>query len=188
MQPLYIALRPFDPDDGEKWDKYKKWSGLTQLDELVTLDPMLCPLLLDKTEDHFWPYIVNEDYMTDYFIDVEFLVAETARFARKNILCVFRNPAGPPDPPTDPFAFKLLGYDLIDVTWSVSALSNCGGFPDEFDNGELNKFGLLPDHGRAYEIRDLLRTRHPQEHHANCDVWAICRADPRPDQVAHQTF
>ena len=72
--------------------------------------------------------------------------------------------------------FEFLGYDLVDVEASASALTNCGGFPDAFDNGELSSKGLLTSHARALQVQADLRTKHPEEHHANCHVWAIFRA------------
>ena len=70
----------------------------------------------------------------------------------------------------------LEGYDLIDVMGGVSTLSNCGGFPLAFDNGELNRVGLLAALDRAHAVRAALRSNYPDEPHANCDVWAIFRA------------
>jgi hypothetical protein len=180
MGPLFVATQPFGPQDGQKWLDYIKWSGLSQLDELVTLDLSYGPLLLTTIEDHYWPHIVNEDFMLHLFVDLEFLLQETARFPRKNILCVARNPTVQPDPPTDILPFGLLGYDLTEANGSassVSALSNCGGFPDLFANDELTRHGLLSTLERALEVQDLLREKHPQEHHANCDVWSVSRAD-----------
>ncbi|TKD48058.1 MAG: hypothetical protein E5W98_03195 [Mesorhizobium sp.] len=71
--------------------------------------------------------------------------------------------------------FTFLGYDLLDQDVSISALTNCGGFPDVFANTELSDVGLIPDFDRAVEIRDHLRGMHPSEYHANCDLWAISR-------------
>ncbi len=180
MRPLFVATQPFGPEDGQKWIDYIAWSGLSQLDELVTLDLMLGPLLLTTIEDHYWPHIVNEDFMLYLFVDLEFLLQETAQFARRNILCIERNPTARPEPPTDILPFRLRGYDLTEANGSassVSALSNCGGFPDVFANKELTRHGLFSSLERALEVQDLLATKHPQEHHARCDVWAISRAD-----------
>ena len=178
MKPLFIARTAFGPWDGDRWSKYINWSGLTQLDELVSLDSMMCPLLLRETKDTYWPHIVNEDFMLDYFIDSEFLIEETADIERKNILCVFRNPACDPVVPIDKQPFKLLGYDLVDTCGSISALSNCGGFADVFANQELSRHGLILSRERAFEVQTLLRARHPDERHADCHVWALFRPEP----------
>ncbi|MEK1923951.1 MAG: hypothetical protein AAAB11_00735, partial [Rhizobium giardinii] len=47
---LYIAVEKFDPSKGLQWRDYIVWSGLTQLDEIVSLDGMLCPLILKETK------------------------------------------------------------------------------------------------------------------------------------------
>jgi hypothetical protein len=48
MQPWFIATEAFTPRDGEAWTKYVSWSGLAHLDEVVSLDPMLCPTVLPE--------------------------------------------------------------------------------------------------------------------------------------------
>ena len=87
-------------------------------------------------------------------------------------ICVFRNP---PEHPVAPPNFEFLGYDLIGVQDTNSALANCGGFPDVFDDAELSRYGLLPNLEREVELQSLLRSRKPDEHHTNCHVWAIFR-------------
>jgi len=173
MKPWFIAVEPFSPHDGTKWQKYIEWSGLTQLAELVSLDPILCPPVLDDVRDEYWQHIVNEDFMLAFFLDADFLRRQVSKVQRKNLLCVFRNPSEPPISPDTSFEFA--GYDLVDVQHSASALTNCGGFPDAFSNFELSTVGLLPDFNRAVEVQKLLRQRHPEEPHANCHLWAIFR-------------
>lgn len=173
MKPWFIAIEPFSPHDGEKWRKYIEWSGLTQLVELLSLDPILCPSVLNDVKDEYWSHIVNEDFMLAFFLDSDFLRQQVANVQRKNLLCVFRNPSEAVTPPDGSFEFA--GYDLVDVQHSASALTNCGGFPDVFSNAELSTVGLLPDFNRAVEVQKLLRQRHPEEPHANCHLWAIFR-------------
>jgi len=173
MKPWFIATEPFAASDGTKWQKYIEWSGLTQLVELLSLDPMLCPPILADVKDEYWPHIVNENFMLAFFLDADFLRQQVANIHYKNLLCVFRNPSEPPIPPDGPFYFA--GYDLVDIEHSVSALTNCGGFPDVFSNSELSTVGLLPDFDRAVEVQKLLRQRYPQEPHAQCHLWAIFR-------------
>lgn len=175
MIPWYIATQPFTPDDGDRWIDYVKWSGLTQLQEVVSLDGMICPTLLPEIEDEYWPHIVQESFMLNYFLDFDYLLSQVDAIEKKNVLCVFRNPVEPPQAP--PVAhFRFLGYDLVDVQGTASALTNCGGFPDVFANSELSSAGLLPELGRAIEVQSRLRSVHPGEHHADCHVWAIFRA------------
>jgi hypothetical protein len=140
MTPWFIATKRFTPEDGEAWDSYIKWSGLTQLEELVSV---ALPTPLEEIRDDYWDHIVQEQFMLRYFLDFDFLMNEVAGVQRKNVLCVFRNPQQPPVPP--PVAeFEFMGYDLVDIHDFESALTNCGGFPDVFANSELSRFGLLP--------------------------------------------
>jgi len=137
MQPWYIAAKPFTSRH-EAWAKYIEWSGLTQLDEVVSLDQMLCPSVLPDIKPEYWPHIVNEDFMLQFFVDLE--------SSRSALECC------------------------------VSALTNCGGFPEVFENSELSSKRLLTSCSRALEIQLELRRKHPEEPHANCHVWAIFRA------------
>ena len=88
---IYSEGNPVSPD-GESWDKYIAFSGLTRLTEVVSLDGLLCPSLLPEIKDDYWPHIVNEDFMLQYFVDFDFLMKQVAGFELKNILCVGRNP------------------------------------------------------------------------------------------------
>jgi hypothetical protein len=175
MTPWFIATKRFTPRDGKAWTEYINWSGLSQLEELVSLDGMLCPTLLPEIQPDDWPYIVQEDFMLQFFLDFEFLSKRVAAIQDKNLLCVFRNPEQLPValPLAD---FECLGFDLVDTKAGASALSNCGGFPDVFANSELSCYGLLPHLERAADIQKRLRLVHPEEAHANCHVWAIFRA------------
>ena len=71
MQPWFIATQRLTSRDGVAWEKYVAWSGLKHLDEVVSLDPMLCPTLLPDIKDEYWPHIVNEDFMLNFFVDLE---------------------------------------------------------------------------------------------------------------------
>ena len=175
MQPWYIATETFTPRH-EGWTKYLAWSGLTQLEEVVSLDPMLCRSLLPDVKAEYWPYIVNEDFMLNLFVDLEFLLGRVPDVAERNLLCVFRNPPSQPPLPSGSVNFEILGYDLVDVQASASALTNCGGFPEVFENSELSSKGLLVSCTRAREVQSELRRRHPEEPQADCHVWAILRA------------
>ncbi|HWX53062.1 MAG TPA: hypothetical protein VN176_00585 [Verrucomicrobiae bacterium] len=176
MTPWFIVTKQFTPNDGNAWSKYIQRSGLTQLTELVSLDTMLCPTLLPKIKDDYWAHIVNEDFMIRFFVDFDFLMEQVAGIEKKNVLCVFRNPTQQPMAP--PVAnFEFLGFDLLETYGSdTSALTNCEGFPDVFANSELSSVGLLHEFERAVDVQTRLRSMHPEEPHADCDLWAIFRA------------
>jgi hypothetical protein len=110
-----------------------------------------------------------------YFLDFDFLLKQVAAIGKRNLLCMFRNPTQRPVAPAVA-DFEFLGFDLVDVHDTASALTNCGGFPDVFANSELSRFGLLPDFNRAVDVQTVLRSLHPQDPHANCHLWVIFRA------------
>ncbi len=178
MTTGYIATETFGPSQGESWTDYIAWSGLTQLEELVSLDSMLCPSVLPEILDDHWSHIilvVERDYGKPLFLDLPTLLEAVGEIPDRRILRVAFEPAADPEPdPTGP-AFEFLGYDLIDYAMTASPLSNCGGFPDVFANHELSPLGLLTSRARAFAIRDDLRRLHPEEPHADCHVWAISR-------------
>ena len=176
MGPLYIATEGFDPSRGADWDRYITWSGLVQLTEVVSLDGMLCPPVVKDILPDDWGHIVNEDFMLDYFVDLDYLLKRAGAVAGRNLLCVFRNPHSKPAPPSGACRFQFEGYDLVDVQGAISALTNCGGFPLAFANHELSSHGLLNSLERANQVRADLRAKYPTEAHANCHVWGIFRA------------
>ena len=173
MKPWFIATEHFDPSNGDAWTKYISWSGLNQAEEIISLDPMLCPTVLPEIKEEYWPYIVNEDSMLNFFTDLDFLLRQVSETERKNLLCVFRDPTVHPEIPRNLRNFEFVGYDLVDIRGSASAITNCGGFPDMFENSELNSKGLLSELTRAIDVQRQLKNKHPEEHHANCHVWAI---------------
>jgi hypothetical protein len=171
-ETLFIAVEPFDPSDGERWQNYFQWANISSLNEVISLDSMLCPHIIKQIQDEDWAHIVNADFRLDYFLDLEYLLKKVAQSPRKHILGVYRNPeAHIKRPPAESFHF--VGYDLIEETTQVSALTNCGGFPDSFSNEELNKFGLIDNFDRAAEIQRNLKEKNPDEPHADCELYAI---------------
>ena len=171
--PLFIATERFDPTDGEKWRQYFEWAKIPNLTEIVGLDSMLCPHLPQEICDEDWPHLVNEDFRTDYFLHLDYLLRRIQNQPRRNILGLYRNP--PVHVADSPAGgdFIFMGYDLIEEQTQISALTNCGGFPDVFNNSELNSCGLILDHGRAIEVKKLLAKKHPEEPHAQCEMYSV---------------
>jgi hypothetical protein len=173
MIPWFIATEKFDNTDAA-WEKYIEWSGLAQLDEVVSVDPVLCPTVLPDIRPDYWSRIVNEDFMLNFFTDVDYLRGLVSNIQRKNFLCVVRNPTAHPAVEV-PKGFDFVGYDLADIQGSTSALTNCGGFPAAFSNSELSEKGLFSSFARAKQVQDDLRRLYPHEVHANCHLWTIFR-------------
>lgn len=175
LKPLFIAVRCFDPSDGDKWRKYCQWAKIPGLTEVISLDSLLCPRVITEFQPEDWDHIVNEDFRLNYFYDFEYLMRRVAGAPRKQILGVYRNPIAHIDLPPAAGDFTFIGYDLIEEQTQISALTNCGGFPDSFSNAELNRHGLIDTFTRAAEVRRHLAKQHPEEHHAQCELYAIWR-------------
>jgi len=175
LVPWFVATEKFDKSD-LGWAKYITWSGLEQLNEVVSLDISLCPTVLPNIKTEYWNRIVNKDFFLYFFTDLEYLRIETASILRKNLLCVFRNPFTHPNAAQVPEEFEFIGYDLVEKESGMSALTNCGGFPKAFSNEELSEKGLLRTYERARTVQDTLVREYPNEHHANCHLWTIFRS------------
>lgn len=177
ITPLFIATERFDPADGEKWERYIEWAKIPRLTEVVGLDSMLCRRILTELSAEDWEHVVCENFRLDYFLHLDYLKLRTQNVSRRNILGLYRNSLAHVAVAPAAGHFRFIGYDLIEEQTQVSALTNCGGFPDVFQNDELNKFGLIEDFNRASEVRSQLLERHPQEAHANCELYAIWRLE-----------
>jgi hypothetical protein len=171
-QPLFIAVEPFDPSDGENWRKYFRWAEIPALREVITLDLALCPRLITKIKREDRDHNVNENRLAQYFYDLAYLQKRVANISRKHILGVYRNPEMHIEQPPA-INFNFVGYDLIEEATQISALTNCGGFPETFSKNELNCFGLIDTFDRAAEIHHDLPERNPSEPHAKCELYAI---------------
>ena len=173
--PYFIAVEKFGPYSGQAWQEFIDWSGLTHLTEVVSLDILLCAPVVDELVSEDWNYNVQEDYLTEYFHDLDYLLERVGSLDGISILAVLLNPE------TDAlqlFAddrFEFQGYDLIELMTGVSALTNCGGFDQAFANEDLSPVGLLATYDDARRVQTLLKTHYPDEPHADCDLWAIWR-------------
>jgi hypothetical protein len=173
MAIVYSAVRRFSPDRTGEWQAYVRGSGFTHLKELVSLDGILCPPVIQTLEDEDWQFNVNEDHKTHLFHDLDYLLRRTAGNIDVNVLGVMHEPAAHDLMTFADHRFVFRGFDLVETDGSISALSNCGGFGKAFSTTDLSEYGLLTDHGKALDVQQLLLSNYPDEHHAVCDVWAI---------------
>ncbi len=186
IEALYIATERFDAGDGARWRSYCEWARIPALREVVSLDTLLCPRLIKKPLDEDWPHIVNANFRLDYFRDLDYLLGRVSSTRRRNILGLYRNPPQHIEDPPAQRGFVFLGYDLIEEATQISALVNCGGFPNAFSNDELNEFGLIANFARAAEVQRRLVEEYPDQAHANCDLFAIWRLREAHDEGMHQ--
>lgn len=173
MNALFTAVNRFDPNCGDAWTKYVAWSGLTHLKEVVSLDGILCPAVIKELIDEDWQHNVHEDYKVFLFRDVDYLLSRVTDHDRVNFLAIMQNPTAEDLRSFSDLRFEFCGFDLVDAHGDISALVNCGGFDKAFSKIDLSKCGLVTDHARAMEIHRRLPLEYPNEHHAECNVWAI---------------
>jgi hypothetical protein len=187
----YTIVRRFGPDWGERvwsgdrspltWQGYLEWSGLRQLDEVVSLDTMLCEPAVPPDSEPLtiedWKHVVNRDFRLHFYRNLDYLLSRVSLRPELQLLGAIEGPPEGEMPALDDPRFIFLGYEVLDVHGDVSALTNCGGFPLAFDGAELNRFGLIDEPGRAYGVQRALRAAYPGEHHAECDVWAVWRME-----------
>lgn len=81
MDPWFIATERFLPGD-DSWESYVRWSGLTQLTELISLDPELCPSLIGEWDASYEHRMVGgpikDPLPFGLFTDLDFLRNEVA--------------------------------------------------------------------------------------------------------------
>lgn len=194
MEILYTAREVFDKTTKEEyvlcggagncfpkgvspWESYISWSRLYHLKELVTLDTLLnkrLPELEDWHKNEYWDYSVSDNMIsTGLFTSVDYVLRMTKKKERFNLLAVVKEPLEDcRGVRVDVFDF--VGYELLDVHYDISALTNCGGFDETFLPTELNPYGLVDDFGKAYEIKRRLRENNTEDPHAAthvCGVW-----------------
>lgn len=177
----YTARGTFDKDyngDVMSWEKYIQWSKLSHLTELVSVDGMLNECLVEPNRDNedTWDHMVIAEnlYETGFYKTLDYVLQHMEKRARFNLLAVVIEPEQEcKNVSLDNFDF--VGYDLLDKDYSISALSNCGGFEETFSPADLNNFGLIDKYENAYDIKRRLLENNPEEHHADTNVIAIWR-------------
>ncbi len=186
MAVVYTAVERFGPACGERWASFIAWSGLTQLREVVSLDGLLCPTVFGELTDEDWGHNVQEDFKLTFFHDLDHVLGRVAGDGPVNVLALMQNPT---DEEVRSFAdrrFAFRGFDLVELQTGISALVNCGGvhggrFDKAFSHTDLSDCGLLTELATALSAQRRLREEYPNEHHANCDVWAIWRMEVGPE-------
>ena len=170
MEIWYIAVEKFDPSKGDKWRSYIQWSGLKQLNRVLSLDGILNPPILDEFTNHN----IQEDFATDFWGDIEYLISRLPEDKNFNVYAVIRSPENEVSNLVPDERFSFVGYDLVDKKGGISVLTNCGGFPNAFHDFELSGDGLLKDYNRAGEVHEALMRNYAKDNpHADCLIWAI---------------
>lgn len=177
---LYTARGIFyrtSEENGTYCTNYIKWSKLSHLTELVSLDELLNEVLVEpdynNSEDLKYIHFENGP-QTSYFTTQSFVIRRMKEDSRFNLLALVIEPAQDCKA-VDLKHYEFMGYDLIDQYFNISALVNCRDFDETFQPGDLNEKGLIDDYAKAYEIKKQLLENNPGEDHADTNVIAIWR-------------
>jgi hypothetical protein len=146
---------------------------LTQLREVISLDGILCSTVFQELSADDWQHNIHEDFKTSLFYDLDHVLRKVAGQERVDVLAVMEEPTTADVVSFSDPRFVFRGFDLVDHCGGISALVNCGGFNRAFVTTDLSDCGLLTDHEKAMKVQSLLRAEYPDEHHAECDLWAI---------------
>ena len=174
---LFTARQRFIPSQATSWHSYIKFSGFTHITEVVTLDGILCPDLIENITDEDWAHNVQADYRLTWFTDLTYLRQRIDwRIGQDQLLAILEQPTRVYEVP---FNFEFCGFDILDDNDGNSVLTNCGQFPEQdagFTPSDVNQFGLLSDLEHANTVAAKLRSLFPDEPHCrNCRVWQIAR-------------
>ncbi len=72
--------------------------------------------------------------------------------------------------------FEFCGYDLVESTSCISAITNCGGEFESIPYERLNSYGLLGSYREAVTAQLDLYDEDPNEPHAYCEIVEIWRS------------
>lgn len=174
MDAVFAACRKFDSNCGDEWSRFVHWSGFHHIEEIVSVDTILCPSLIDTLIDDDWEFNIHSDYRTSFFHDHEYLKRRVKYdSSRHNILALTEFPTHLPAPPN---GFIHCGYDILDSFNSNSVLTNCGKHPTAYTTTDLNRVGLVDDLDRVTCIAEAIRDKNPDDDHcSDCRVWGIAR-------------
>ncbi|MCW3059124.1 MAG: hypothetical protein JWQ02_945 [Capsulimonas sp.] len=177
----YTAVERFEPESGGLFGSSRS-SGLHPIVDVVTLDCLLCPNVLDGLIDEDWEHNLTDIDKPFWFRDLDYLLARVADAADYQVLAVAKNPTEPLT--LDDPRFEFIGYDLVEKRpGAISAITNCGGSDNAFHADELSFHGLIPTFDDAVRINALLIQNNPDEPHACCDMIAVWRMVTAPTHL-----
>ncbi len=178
MKIYYTARESFEKkSDPKGWEFYQKGSRLKHCTEIVSVDSLLNNYLVeaDLNDGKTYDYLLySERNDTGLYYDLQFVLQNVYVEHPYNLMACVVNP----DQDCSKFNienFEFVGYDLLDKSYDISALTNCGGFPETFLLSDQNQYGLIDDFEKAFDIKKRLLENNPHEFHADCNVIALWR-------------
>lgn len=174
---LYAARERFDKTQSEAWDNYIEWSKIQDVTEIAGLDYIINNDLVEidnPTDDDWKQKYIPSHNETGLYQTAEYVLLKMKPTVKFNFLAVMVEPIQ--DCREIMLEnYEFMGYELLDLSFEISALTNCGGFDETFLPTDLNSFGLIDDFNNAYDIANRLFENNPEEDHANTNVIAVWR-------------
>jgi hypothetical protein len=156
-------------DDEDSWKAYMEFSGLEQVTDFCSLDSSLNDSVFEPESNEDWNNCVNEDYKTEFITNLDYAKQVQRKNPGSQIFGLIIDPQNSGEYEQD----RLLGFDIVDGYFSNSLLTNCGGYPDIFENEAINQYGLIDEIDKAYAIRNRLRMVNADSHAEDCEVIAV---------------
>ena len=152
IRPKWVDLRYFGSDRFFPNDAFKvPFGGKMNREEIVSFD---CVLL--------------------NMYEIESLEAPL-RSDTEQIVAVILRPNLEPVEYMEKRGFTFCGYDLVEESTLISAITDCGGVFTSVPYDKLTEFGLLPTYKDAVLAQLALVEEAPEEHHAYCMIYEIWR-------------
>lgn len=170
MEVGYVAVETFHTTE-----KYKEWSKLFHVTEVVSLDCALCPRILKTSVPDDSKYLPSS--YEDILNNLDLLLRIVNDKKDTQILAVINEPDEDSTSLLTDKRFKFYGYDLLEDSTRISALTNCGGFDKAFSPKDISEYGLIKEFDKAKQIQFLLENEYPYENHAFCKLWAIWKME-----------
>ncbi len=96
-----------------------------------------------------------EEYLTDFFMIPDFVLKRIQYQEKFNFLAIviksqkeYKN--------IKIADYEFVGYELLDLSFGISALINCGDFDETFLPKELNNKELIDNFNKACDIKNQL--------------------------------
>ncbi|URZ08615.1 hypothetical protein [Clostridium felsineum] len=146
--------------------------------EIISLDCDLCPSIVkDRDIESKYRCFQQYGFYYDILNNLNVLLKNVDNREEKQILAVVRKPKYDCSNVLLDKRFKFYGYDLIEDSTRISALTNCGRFDKAFSSNDISEFGLIKEYKKAKEIQSLLLENYPDEEHVDCVLWVIWRME-----------
>ncbi len=173
---LFTIIEKFNSSAGKIWEEFQFENGMEHLEEVISLDSMLCPSMENYnsnkvTADVFLHLQIDSLLYEDLTLDFEpFLKNLNHSY---NLIALEFNSHKHPSTDIKHFIFK--GYDLIDTKTRIIVLVNCGRLDKAFSATEINEYGLITDFEQAKIIQREILREYPNLSHNQTTLIAIWR-------------